>query len=177
MRLAPERSPPGQQLVEDHAQAEDVRAAIDPVPFAPGLLGTHVGGRPGEPRTLAEVLVLQGQPEVGHERLARGVDQDVGRLDVPMDQPSGVGVVQGLGDRRHQFRRLPEGQVEPALILTARSLPSMNFETTKQRPSSVRPTSIDRDDVGVVEAGEDAGFGQVRLDVLRGERPARGSAP
>ena len=113
-RIASERPSSGQQLVEHDAQAEDVGAAIDPVPFAPGLLGTHVGGRAGEPAPLAEVLVPEGQPEVGHARLACCVDQDVGRLDVAVDQPSGVGVVQGLGDRRHQLRRLPEGR--PALI-------------------------------------------------------------
>ena len=109
-RIAPERSSPGQQLVEDHAQAEDVRSPIDPVTLAPGLLGAHVGRRASEPATLAEVLVLERQPEVGDARLARGIDQDVGGLDVPVDQPSGVGVMQGLGDRRDQFRRLPEGR-------------------------------------------------------------------
>ena len=130
VRVAPERPPAGQQLVEDDAQAEDVRAAIDPVPLAPGLLGAHVGRRPGEPGSLAEVLVLQRQPEVGHERLARGVEQDVGRLDVAVDQAPGVGVVQGLGDRRHQLGRLPERRAGPAASASARSLPSMYLETT-----------------------------------------------
>ena len=51
-RVAPERPAAGQQLVEDDAQAEDVRAAVDPVPLAPGLLGAHVGGRAGEPAPL-----------------------------------------------------------------------------------------------------------------------------
>src|SRR5262245_55995780 len=36
-----------QQLVEDHAQTEDVAAAIDPMTFASRLFGTHVGRRPG----------------------------------------------------------------------------------------------------------------------------------
>ena len=36
----------GQQLVEHDAQAEDVGPPIDPVTFAPGLLGTHVGRCP-----------------------------------------------------------------------------------------------------------------------------------
>ena len=58
VRITPEWSSPGQQLVEDHAQAEDVRSPIDPVTLAPGLFGTHVGGCPGQPATLAEVLVL-----------------------------------------------------------------------------------------------------------------------
>ena len=39
---ASERSATGQQLVEDHAQAEDVRTPIDSVSLAPGLFGTHV---------------------------------------------------------------------------------------------------------------------------------------
>ena len=116
-------------------------AAIDPMPFATGLLGTHVGRRPGVAWPLAEVLLPQGQAEIGHERLAAGVEQDVARLDVPMDQPLLVGVVQRLGHRRHQFRRFARRKAGSALILVARSLPSMYFETTKQGQSSVLPTS------------------------------------
>ena len=57
---------PGEQLVEDDAQAEDVGAAIDPMPLAPGLLGAHVGRRPGVARAGAEVRLTEGQAEVGH---------------------------------------------------------------------------------------------------------------
>ena len=99
-----ERSSPGQQFVEDHAQAEDVGSPIDPMTFTTGLLWAHVRRRSCDPGTLAEVLVLERQSEVGDERLPRGVDQDVGGLDVPMDQPPCVSIVQGFGDRRHQFR-------------------------------------------------------------------------
>ena len=70
LRVGRERSPSDQQFVEDHAEAEDVAAAIDPMPFATGLLGTHVGGRPGVAWPLAHVLLPQGQPEIRHERLA-----------------------------------------------------------------------------------------------------------
>ena len=68
VRIAPEWSSPGQQLVEDDAQAEDVGSPIDPVTFAPGLLGTHVGGCSSHPATLAEVLVLERKTEVGDDR-------------------------------------------------------------------------------------------------------------
>ena len=115
-------------------------AAIDPMPFATGLFGTHVGGRPGVAWPLAEVLLPQGQPEIRHERLAARVEQDVAGLDVPMDQPLLVGVVQRLGHRRHQFRRFCHGR-PVRLDPLARVLPSMNFETTKQGQSSVLPTS------------------------------------
>ena len=102
---ATKRPPSHQQFVEDDAQAEDVAAAIDPMPFAAGLLRTHVGGRPGIAWPLAHILLPQGQPEIGHERLAALVEQNVARLDVPMHQPLLVGVVQCLGHRRHQFDR------------------------------------------------------------------------
>ena len=103
LRVGTERLASDQQFVEDHAQAEDVAAAIDPMPFATSLFGTHVGRRPGVAWPLAHVLLPQGQPEIRHERLAALVEQDVARLDVPMHQPLLVGVVQRLGHRRHQF--------------------------------------------------------------------------
>ena len=114
LRVRLERPASHQQFVEDHAQAEDVAAAIDPMPFATGLFGTHVGGRPGVAWPLAHVLLPQGQPEIGHERLAAPVEQDVARLDVPMHQPLLVGVVQRLGHRRHQFDRFVDRQ--PGLL-------------------------------------------------------------
>ena len=110
VRITSEWSSPGQQLVEHHAQAEDVRSPIDPVTLTPGLFGAHVGGCSSYPATLAEVLVLERKPEVGDTGFARCVDQDVGRLDVPVDQPSGVGVMQCVGNRGDQFRRIPEGR-------------------------------------------------------------------
>ena len=72
--------------------------------LAPGLLGTHIGGCAGQPPALAEVFILEGEPEIRHAGFARGVDENVGGFDVPMDQPSAVGVMQGVGDRGNQFR-------------------------------------------------------------------------
>ena len=68
VRITSEWSATCQQLVEDYAQAEDVRTPINPVTFAPGLFWAHVGGRPGVPRTLAEVLVFEGKTEIGKTR-------------------------------------------------------------------------------------------------------------
>ena len=78
---------PVRKLVEDHAQAEDVGSPIDSMPLAASLLGTHVRRSSSNPATLAEILVLECQTEVGNERLPRAIDQDVGGLDVPVDQP------------------------------------------------------------------------------------------
>ena len=57
-----------------------------------------------------------------------------------------------------------EGRACP--ILTARSLPSTSFETTKQSPSSVRPTSKTGTMFGMVQSGKDAGFVQIGFHIL-----------
>jgi len=65
-----------------------------------GLLGGHVG------RSAAEVdrgrvalgQRLPGQVEVEEHRLAVAGDQDVGRLDVHVDEVAVVGVLQAVGD-------------------------------------------------------------------------------
>src|SRR5439155_24786435 len=93
-----EGGPAGEQFVEDDAQAVNVGAGVHAVPFAAGLLGTHVGGRAGEGGPGAELLLAQGLAEIADVGPARGVEQDVGRLDVAVDDAVLVGVVQGLRD-------------------------------------------------------------------------------
>src|SRR5579871_866745 len=87
-----------QKLVApSHARTEEVGPALYRVPLAASLLRAHVGGRPGKAGPLTEFLLPQGQPEVGHVGLAAAAEEDVGRLDVAVDQPLGMGVVQCLG--------------------------------------------------------------------------------
>src|SRR5207253_11267673 len=74
--------------------------------FATGLFGTHVGGSTGPGRSLAEYDVAQGQAEVGDDRVAFGVEQDVGRLDVAMDQAALMGMMQCLGGTGDDLGRL-----------------------------------------------------------------------
>src|SRR5213593_3701606 len=96
------RSSTSQQLVEDHAQAEDVRAAIHSMPLTAGLFGTHVSGCSGEFRSLAKVIILERQAEVSDKRMAGCINNDVRRFDVPMHQPLAVRVVQRLGHSRDE---------------------------------------------------------------------------
>ncbi len=70
------------QLVENGAQAVDIRATIDAMSFAACLLGAHVHGGACKGGALAEVLFAQGHAKVGDERTSFGVEQDVSRLDV-----------------------------------------------------------------------------------------------
>ena len=74
---------------------------------AAGLLGTHVGGRAHGHAGLRELLLVGRQrlrdPEIGHQRLAVG-EQDVLRLDITVDHPVAVGVI----ERERHLARDPD---------------------------------------------------------------------
>src|SRR5262249_14304228 len=98
--VAAEGGPAGQQGVEDGAQPVDVAGGGDRPAVAGRLLGRHVGrGAEDRPR-LGELdvgLDLLGQAEVGDVRVPLVVDQDVGRLEVAVQDAAGVGVGDRLG--------------------------------------------------------------------------------
>ena len=88
-RFSPERDLAGQHLVQGGAEREDVGAVIDPSGVEK-LLGGHVAGcshgraQRGMDRGSIRASDF-GQPEVGELYLPAAVEQDVGRLDVPVD--------------------------------------------------------------------------------------------
>ena len=96
-----ERRPAGDQGIEGRPQGIHVGRRTDLAPLAPGLLRRHVAGRPhdlaraGQP---AVALHLLGQAEVGDARVAVLVEQDVGRLQVAVDDAVLVGILDRLGD-------------------------------------------------------------------------------
>ena len=95
----------GQQGVQDCAQAIDVGGRREAPLHARRLLRRHVGRSPHDGARLRQVAVAldaPGQAEVGHVRLAVLVDQDVGRLQVAMEDAALMGVVHRLGDGRDQ---------------------------------------------------------------------------
>ena len=140
-------------------------SAIDPMPFATGLFGTHVSGRPGVAWPLADILLPQGQPEVGHEWLAALVEQDVPRFDVPMDQPLLVSVVQRLGHRRHQFDRFVDRK--PGLLEPRGEVGAVDVLRDDETGELLGAADIeDRDDVRMIEVRDRAGFGQVGFGVF-----------
>src|SRR5258707_676052 len=68
------------------------------------LFGGHVAGR-AQDRTGASLARIAaqslGQPEVGHVRLVVGVDQNIGRLQIAMQDAVAVRVMNGPGDLVH----------------------------------------------------------------------------
>ena len=110
-RLGLESTPSGEQLVEDEAHREQL--APDRDLLGAELLGGHVGGRSG-----AGVRVIVGQarePEVGDSDLPVLVDQDIGGLEVAMED---VLVVRGAEPGAELARDL-----EPALLRKASHAP------------------------------------------------------
>ncbi len=100
LRVCYKRRPARQQLVQDRPQGVHVGRRPDRVLLAPGLLRRHVARRAhghaayGQP---AVALQPSGQAEIGDLGRAVGGEQDVGRLEVAVDDPALVSDVDGLG--------------------------------------------------------------------------------
>ena len=92
----------GAQFVEDYAQGVDFAAGVGGLPQ--GLFGRHVGGGADGEAGGGDPFAQQfGQAEVGEDGLEGEAgarlrpDEDVGRLDVAVEDAAAVGVVEGLG--------------------------------------------------------------------------------
>jgi hypothetical protein len=101
----------GEQLEGEHAQRVHVAARVDGARVAADLLRAHVGDRagdlPGKRLARGQIGVLlhgPGHPEVDH--LGPGIagaallDEDVRRLEVTVDDPVEMAVVDGVADLR-----------------------------------------------------------------------------
>ena len=109
---------PVKQLVEQHAQRIDVAAGVDAELVHLRLLGAHVQRRADELREAGVERLLGercadrlGDAEVDHlgDRLAVVQrDQDVGGLQVAVDDPLLVGVLHGLADGDEQLQPLAD---------------------------------------------------------------------
>ena len=144
--------------------------------FAPGLLGTHVSRCPRHAATLAEVLVSERKTEVGDTGFTRSVNEDVGGLDIPVDQPSAMGVMQCLGNRGDQLGRIP--QRRSSLSHPDRQIAAFDELRDHEAESVFRATHIeDRHDMGMVQFGEDSGFNEKCFHVLRVFDSIQGLAP
>ena len=114
---------PGEQLKEDHAEGIKVAPGIwEASPVLEGLevLGGHVRQRAADQggRGVRSQLGVGGQVEVEQERLAVVAQQDVGRLEVAMEDAALVGVGQAVG----QACDKPEDRLDVAELADALEL-------------------------------------------------------
>jgi hypothetical protein len=142
------------------------------VSFATSLLWRHISGSPTEACPVVPILFPQGQPKVGHIRFAALVQQDVAGLDVPMDQPLLVGVVQCLGYCRHQFDSLVDRKA--GLLDLRGEVRAVDVFRDDETGELVGTADIVyRHDVGMIEVGDGSGFGEIGLGVFgSGKQPA-----
>ena len=149
----------GEQLVQHHAQAEDVGPAVHEMSFAPGLLGAHVLRGPHVAGELAEICLAEGEAEISQVRPARAVEQNVRRFDVAVHQAMDVCVMQGFGDGCYQRDRLiPWYGARPQPRSQVGSFDQLRHDIAVAfgGPADV----VDRHDARVVQRGEDARLGE-----------------
>lgn len=95
------------QLVEDRTQAVDIRRGRQAFALTRRLFGRHIGGcaEDGGTHRQAGIILRQlGQPEIRDMRFALIVEQDIGRLQIAMENAALVGVMNSAGNLGHQAR-------------------------------------------------------------------------
>ena len=170
-RVARERDLGGQELVEDDAGRVEVGRLVDGRPAR--LLGREVLRGPDD-RALLRHLARAGpgDPEVGHLDDALGVDDDVVRLDVAMDDAVPVRVAERGEDLARVRDRHRTGH-GPRLRRSSFSvLPSTYSMTMKYEPS-VSPRSKIETMFGCDEPGGVRRLASEALDELLVVRVAR----
>ncbi len=179
--LALERHASGEALVQDQPERVQIGAPVELA--APNLLGRQVLGRShhhvvareigvGDVETLGDAEVRQQHPPIGRQ-------QDVGRLDVAMDEAGTVGLVERARNRRADV----DGELRTEALLTVEQLAeALAVDELHHHglAAVVLEHVVDGDDVGVVQPGDGDRFapepfgdhgigGEVRLEPLDGD--------
>ena len=184
-----ERGLAGEDLAEDRAQREDVRPLVQRVQLAPGLLGRHVRRRAehrADPRIQplrfaaqrpdgggavagaehpllvghAPLVEHLGQAPIHDLHLAERPDHDVRRLQVPVDDPSAVGVGHRLADLLEDREELHPILIRAPARLQQRRQGAAPDELHRDEQPAVGEASqvVDRRDPGVLELAADLGL-------------------
>ena len=166
-----EDGPPGER--EEHGHAERVEVAPGVHRVTRGLLRAHVVRRSDQLARRGEAIGIgrERHAEIRDHRPPGGLlDQDVVRLDVPVDDAVGVRVAQPPRDLLEQPGRLRRRQRAGALDpLGQRLTPDVGHDEEDQ--VVVLFDRVNRDDVGVGEPRREPGLAQeaVLEAGLRGE--------
>ena len=104
-----------------------------------------------------------GQAEVGDAEPPVGIEQQVGRLDVPVDQAAAVGVVETGGGLDADLHGLLRREQDPGVVDLAQAAPGQELEDQVRDAVLLAPV-VDLEDVGVVEGGHGLGLGPEALE-------------
>ena len=153
-----ERRPAADALEEHAGQRVLVAAPIRRV--ALDLLRGDVAERARQPRVGREAVRRRDgsrEAEV-REHAAAVVEEDVGRLDIPMYEARSVGGVERRGHGCQRCRRL--GRVERAGGEPVRERPARDVAHREEEPAVVLARGVDRHDPRVLELGGEPRLGQ-----------------
>ena len=145
-----ERHPAREHVEEHRAERVDVGAHADLL--AADLLGRDVvhGAQQPAGAAVVDAAELHGEPEVGQVDVALGVEQDVGGLDVAVDEAARVRGVE-RGGHRGDDRRRALG-LEPALAAQHRAqVLALDVAHDLEQHAVLLARVVDRDDVRMVE--------------------------
>ena len=177
-----ERQTAGQHLIERDAERVEVAARVDRAVHSPGLFRRHIGERAGDDLGRLGRLTLarqtRGDAEPGEPRPSvRAVHQDIGRLDVLVDEAALVRLAQRGGDadgEAQEASRLHRRADQPLERFAARILEQQRCSTAfaDQRERPRRPCGVELvpQFIFVGEAIED---GLAAGVPRRAQRPAR----
>ena len=165
--LGIERRRAGQQLVEDHAQGVDVGTGVDIHRRRVGLLRRHVSRSADDRAGVGEALLGElefgrfGDAEVDDLRRGPAVDlgdQDVGGLQIAVDDPLLVGVLDRLADGHEQLQ--PGPHREPLLVAELGDRNALDQLHHKEGLAGRGGAAVvNAGDVGVIHQGQRLAFG------------------
>src|SRR6185369_10636390 len=155
-RSAGKRLLAGQKFVEHHAGRKNVRAAIDRLSHE--LLGRHIRGRAEHGTGLRILRRLDARDaEVGNFDLAVGPDDDVGRLDVAVNDAVIVGIIERTEQFAHDARDFFYRKTLVLRKMVLQFAPDYELHRDK-RDIAVLTEIIDGDDVRMIEPPRSLGL-------------------
>jgi hypothetical protein len=150
--LTDERRAHAQELVEDRAEGKDVRPMVDPPAH---LLRRDVAeashDQPGSCEAALGVRHLS-DAEVEDFYLTAAQEEDVAGLDVPVDDPHLVRVVESVAHLDHDGERVLEGQRFPLSNEVLQVFAFEKLHDNEELPILIAHC-IDGDDVGMTQPG------------------------
>jgi len=147
----------GQHQAEDGPEAVDVGPRVGLGEASLGLLGGHERQRAHGQALLRDRRVVRpdllglGQAEVQHVRLAVVADEDVGGLQVAVDDALSVGEGDGPADGEHQLQDLPPRQVVGADVPVQRHAVDQLHRVVVR--AVVQPAAVHARDVRMLQRG------------------------
>ncbi len=158
-----------QQVVQHGAQGVDIRGGAHLLDSARGLFRGHVRGRAHDLAVLRQLAALAaqffGQAEIHQHRLAGfGVDHDVGRLDVAVQDAVLVGIRDGANESGQHFRSL--ACVRTPGLRPFRQRLALDIRHADIRPLADLPDFVDGADIGMPQLGRRTSFAQESLLIL-----------